>query len=87
MNDLVFLDFLRLEMWNVERTDGIHRREERAIELVATSRRLQLFPHSSQCPQNAGAIETLPLAMVAETHRNIIPPIYRDVVFAFDRSS
>jgi hypothetical protein len=74
MDDLVFLDFLRFEVWDVERADGIHRREERAIELVAASRRLQLFPHLSQCPQHAGAIETLPLAMIAEAHLNIILP-------------
>ncbi len=71
VNHLIFLWF-GVDVWNVERSHRIQRGDERSIELAAMAARAQLTPYLSQHLQNAGTIESLPLAVIAQAHVNII---------------
>jgi hypothetical protein len=74
MNHLILLDLFWLEVRNVQRPHRLQRGEDGMVERPAAIGCTQLVPDLPQRPEDARAIETLSLAMVAEAHGGSIFP-------------
>ena len=68
MYDLIHILFERLEMWNLELPDALHRLEECRIR-AESARELQILSQLLQGTQHPCPIEPLPLTVLAKAHR------------------
>jgi hypothetical protein len=68
VHDDVFFGF-ELEMGQIERADGVHRRHQHAVAVIVVTCRPQFGANLTQGPQHTSAIEALSLTMFAKAHR------------------
>jgi hypothetical protein len=71
VNDTVAFG-LPFEVGNVEVADGVDGGDDDGVAFGVAARGMKLAAHLPQCPQDAGAVESLSFTVFAEAHLHII---------------
>jgi len=68
MDDLILEVFQRFQMRNLERANCLNRRGKRFIAATCRTLLSHVLKRRAESAQNLGPIESLPFAVVTETH-------------------